>query len=166
MSEPALEATDEEEPYRHQRESNNHHRPASPVVDIDNGGDSKHHIEYILHGGRNEATPPTCKTRTLEYVRDVVHHDIHPGELRPHLERHAEADATEDARLEEVEVGFGALCALECDLLFDLGELELDKLVGRVSVGMDVGEDFEGFAFTVFVYEPAGGFGEPYCGEC
>lgn len=72
-----------------------------------------------------------------------AHHHVHPAQLRPHLERHAERDTACDAGLDEVGVGLGTLGALKGDLLLDLGELELHERMRRVAAAVQVREDLE-----------------------
>ena len=101
------------------------------------------------------ASAATGEASTLEDVDDVVHHDVHAGELRPHLERSTETDATEDTRLEQVEVGLGTFGLFKVDLLLDLGIFELDEVVGLVSSAVKVCKDFEGFFVALEVRRKA-----------
>ena len=98
-----------------------------------------------MNGIGNKITTTTCETGTLEDVDDVVHHDVHSRQLRPHLERSTETDATEDTRLEQVEVGLGTLGLFKVDLLLNFSIFELDEVVGFVSSAVKVCKDFEGF---------------------
>lgn len=112
----ALEAADEEEEDAEEGEADDHHRAAAPLVDVDDGGDGEGDIEDVLHARGDEVATAAGEARALEDVGDVVHHDVHAGELGPRLEGHAEPDAAEHAGHDKVRVGLGALGALERDL--------------------------------------------------
>ena len=71
-AEAALEAANEEEPEAHQESASEEHRTATPLVDVDDGGNGQDHVENILHRVRNEVTAATGETGTLEYVDDIV----------------------------------------------------------------------------------------------
>ena len=68
---------------------------------------------------------------------------------------------SENAGLEEAEVGLGTLLALVLDLVDDLGELELDKLVVRVALAVEVGENLERLILVSMVEQPSRGLREP-----
>jgi hypothetical protein len=76
--------------------------------------------------------------------------------LTPHLQACAEADTAEDTGLEEVRVRLGSLRALEAYLLPDLRELELNELVVRVALAVQVSQDLERLVLAVMVDEPPG----------
>ena len=128
-------------------------------------------VEDVVYAVGDEVGTTAGETCTLEHVDDVVpeleldgvttenaevyvHHDVHTGELRPHLERSTERDTAEDTRLEEVEVGLGALLALKVDLLLDLRHLQLDELVVRVALPMQVRQDLQRLLVAPVVDEP------------
>lgn len=117
---------------------------------------SEDDVEDVLDRVGDEVTATAGKTSTLEHIDDVVHHDVHTGQLTPHLQAGTETDTAEDTRLEQIEVGLGTLCALKLDLLLDLSELQLHKLGVGVSMTVQVRENDESFLLTVVVNEPTG----------
>lgn len=150
MSIATLKTTDEHEPEAHKERAGEEHRAATPLVNIDDGRDREHDVEHVLNRVRDEVATAAGKASALEDVDDVVHHDVHARQLRPHLERRAERDTAEDTRLKEVEVGLGAFGALKADLLLDFVDLELHEFVVRVTLAVQVGEDLERLVLTRF----------------
>ena len=59
--------------------------------------------------------------------------------MTPHLHRYAEPDASEDPRLEQVEVRVGSLSVIEIDRLLDLVVLELNELVADLALAVTAG---------------------------
>jgi hypothetical protein len=74
-------------------------------------------------------------------MRALTHHDVVAAQLRPHLRDAGKEGPAEVLRLEQVEVAPGGQRPVELDLALDLEVLELDELVLRVSLGVNVGED-------------------------
>ena len=83
-----------------------------------------------------------------------VHHNVHSGELTPHLERSTETNTAENTRLEEIEVGLGTLLLLEPDLVLNFGNLELHELGVGVTLTVEIREDLYGFGVPFVINEP------------
>lgn len=81
-------------------------------------------------------------------MRDV-HHDIHPAQLTPHLDRTTKTDTSKHPRLEQIHITLRALRTFELDLVPDLIELKLYELVVLVASAVQVREDFECLLFPV-----------------
>lgn len=131
------------------------------------------HVEYVLNGVGDQVGATASETGTLEDVDNIVptrdqlvrrrvipmisldvHHDVHAGKLRPHLQAGTETNTAEDARLQQIEVGLRSFGALEDDLLLDLRELELYELVVDISATVQVGKNDECFLLTVMIDQP------------
>ena len=124
---------------------------------------SKDNVQDVLNRVGNEVSTTSCEASALEDVNDVVHHDVHTRQLRPHLQRGTEADTTDDSRLDEVEIRLGSFGALKFDLAFNFGVLELHKLISRVTLAVQVGKDLECFSVTIMVHEPTGRLNARLC---
>jgi hypothetical protein len=115
------------------------------------GGDD---VQDILDGISNQVTTCTGETCTLEDVDDVVHHDIHTRQLRPHLKGTSEEDTASDTGSEQVKVGFGTFSALKMHLGLNFLKLEHHKLVLLVTTTVKISKNLKSFFFAVMVDEP------------
>lgn len=70
---------------------------------------------------------------------------VHTTELRPHLQRGTQPYSPQDARLEQVSEGFGTLCPLEVDLVFDFLEFENDEVILLVASTVEIRKNLKGF---------------------
>lgn len=98
-----------------------------------------------MDGIGDEVTTTTCETGTLEDIDNVVHHDVHSGKLRPHLQGSTETDTAENTRLEKIEVGLGTFSSLKLNLFLNLGVFELYEVVVLVTPTMEIGKDLQSF---------------------
>lgn len=157
----ALQTADQHQKEAHETETTQQERATTPLVDPEDGGDGESDVENVVDGVGDEVDPATGETGTFEDVDDVVHHDVHTGKLRPHLDSAAEVDTPQNAGLEEIEVGLGTFVTLELDLGPDFSVLEKDELILLVASTVKVGEDLEGLGFAALVEQPTGRLGEP-----
>lgn len=68
----------------------------------------------------------------------------------------SEADATPDARLQQVRVRLRAFSPVEFDLVDNLVVLDLDELILRVTFAMHISQYGEGLVAAVVIYQPTG----------
>ena len=127
-------------------------------------------VEHVLDGGSDEVTTGTRNTSTSENVtvfqtdqnkpnvertkrdsRNVVHHDVHASQLRPHLKTGTQNDSSDDTRTEKVGIGLGSFSLFELNLFHDFVVLELDQLVVGVPIAVQVSEDLEGLVVSAII---------------
>ncbi len=95
-----------------------------------------------------------------EDVGDVVHHDVHPRQLRPDLGEDADVGPVDHVRLEEFQEGRVGVLAFEFAHVFDVFEFLDHEWAVRVAFAVHEGEYGVAFFPAVFAREPARGFGE------
>ncbi len=125
-------------------EEENHHGQSavqkgwtsSPGVNEKDGWEGKDDVEDVLNRGCEQEVR---NARRLHHVHDVVHHDVHPAELRPHLNRDRKDDSVEHSWLCQGFEGRVASFALKGHRLFDFAVLSQDFWMANVPMAMKVG---------------------------
>jgi hypothetical protein len=147
----SLERPRNEEPDHHGEGAEEEGWTTSPLVDPDDSWDSHDNVDNVLDGGGEEWI---VDTGSLHNVNNVVHHDVHSAELRPHLNHHPEADALDDSGLEELSDGGSLILTLEADRFLDF--LVLGKNLGVVWItsSMDIGKNAEALFPSILRSQP------------
>jgi hypothetical protein len=87
---------------------------------------------------------------------NVVHHDIHATELRPHLNAHTENNTFEHTGGHKSLEAIDRLFTLKSESVFDFVILGEDLGVVDIATSVKVGESLEGLLPLVFAGEPTG----------
>lgn len=88
-------------------------------------------------------------------------HNVHSAELAPHLDTHAQDNALENARLDELAVVRNLLFTLKANGVLNFFVLCEDHGVVRIPLSVDIGKNLKGFIPAVFGREPTGRLREP-----
>ena len=88
------------------------------------------------------------------------HHDVHAGELGPDLGENADVGAVDHLGLEELEVRYVGVVALELAHVFDFLQLGEDEAVVGVAFAVNEGQDGVAIFPAVLAGKPAGRLGE------
>jgi hypothetical protein len=110
-------------------------------------------VDDVLNGCSEQLVGDTSSPHN-KY--DIVHHDIHPAQLRPHLNRHTEDDALDNTRLHKSAKAGLSLLALEAKSVFNLPILGKDLGVVQVTAAMEVSKDRESLLPAIFGSKPSG----------
>lgn len=143
----SLQGARGEQPGHHEEGADEQRGTAAEAVEVEDCGEGHGDVDDVLDGSGEEFV---SDARAAHDEDDVVHHDVHAAQLRPHLDGHAENNALEDAGLDEGGEAGGGFFALEAKCFFDFLVLGEDFGVAHLSVAVEVGEDLEGFFPAVF----------------
>lgn len=132
-------------------------RAAAPAVDPENGRDGHNDVNNVLDGARNEEVV-SLESSHSEDIGNVVHHDVHSGQLGPDLCEDADMCAVDHVRLNEFEVADVGVVALKLAHRLDFLVFAEDEGSVGVAVSVDKGENRKTLFPPVFAGEPAGGF--------
>ncbi len=99
------------------------------------------------------------------WVRDIQHHHVHTGQLRPDLGEHADVSAVDHVGFEEVEVAGVGVIALKLAHLADLAQLGLDEDGVAVTLGVDQGQGLVALLPAVLLGQPSRALGHKEEGE-
>jgi hypothetical protein len=118
-------------------------------------------VQNILHGIRNQVRPPARQPGALEDIHDVIHHNIHPRQLAPHLQTASQRHPSEHLRLQQIHITLRPFLPLKLHLLTNLLKLEPHQLRVGVSPTVQIRQNRTRLLGSAVVHEPARGLGEP-----
>ena len=149
------------QPGGHESSTNEQCRAASPAIDEEESGNGHRNVDDILNGGGEQQVVAT-KTSHGKDVTNVVHHDIHAGELRPNLGKDADVGSVDHVGLEKLEVGNVGVAALELAHILDLFEFAEDEGIVLVAFGVDKSENLMRLLPAVTAGQPTRRFGHEH----
>lgn len=88
-------------------------------------------------------------------LRDVVHHDVHTGQLTPDLGEDTDMGTVDHVGLEELEIGDISISSFKLADIPDLLQLSLDKGRVWVTVAVDQSENSVALLPPVLTGEPS-----------
>lgn len=149
----ALDGAGDEEPSHHHERASEQSGATTEAVEVEDGRESKGDVDDVLNRGSEEGR---TDAGSLHDVDDVVHHDVHTAELRPHLNGHAEDDTLEHARSDESLERRDGLLTLEAKSFLNLVVLGKHLGVVDIAASVKVGENLKSLLPAVLAGEPTG----------
>jgi len=153
----------EDEGTKHATGGSQEHRAATKLVDEHSHADRNDKGKAGLAGRKSELLGRARDTGAIVKLAGIVGDDGVTGPLGEDTERDENGETVTVALgAEEVHVTAGARgLELETEGLLDLAELELDRGVVGVAIGMVLGESVQGLLVPVLGDHVAGGLGNP-----
>ncbi len=153
----------EDEGTEHATSGSQEHGATAELVDEHGHADRNNEGEAGLASRKTELLGRAGNTGAVVELAGIVGNDGVTGPLGEDTERNEDGEAVTVALgAEEVGVAAGALgLELETNGLLDLAELELDRGIVGVAIGMVLGESVERLLMPVLGNQVAGGLGNP-----